>query len=233
MRGIFIITVALSVMLYSCDVEPYADFSVSKRIVEINEIVYFTNYSNDAKDFVWDFGDGYVSYVTNPQHAYETPGLYTVRLEAHNDGDADFAYQDIEVLPPPEPTVLEITVLEYYDLYPVPEASILIYPTLNDWNNETNAIVEVFTDNNGIAVVEGLDPLQYYLDVWHANHDNYTLAEEDVNFILTPPLVRGEVVEFTAYVDYYDRDTKSAVRSQAKKMKSKRTGPARTFEVKK
>ena len=35
------------------------------------------------------------------------------------------------------PTLLEIEVLEYYEEYPVEGASVIIYPTLTDWENET------------------------------------------------------------------------------------------------
>lgn len=211
-----------AVFLSSCEYRPFADFRVSDEIVEINQEIYFTNYSRDAVDFEWDFGDGYVSYVNNPHHRYDVPGIYEVRLAAFNGDEVDYAYETIEVLPPPEPTILEIQVLEYYDEYPVADASIIIYPTLDDWYNETNAIIEVFTDHDGIAVIEGLDPLSYYVDVWHANHNNYTLAEEDVNFIYIPPIVKNATNYFTAWVDYHAGELKS--KNGTKKSRIQRDG---------
>ena len=36
-------------------------------------------------------------------------------------------------------TSLEIEVLEYYDQYPIPEASIVLYTTQYDWDNQTES----------------------------------------------------------------------------------------------
>lgn len=42
----------------------------------------FRNKSLSANAFIWDFGDGYKSTEVEPVHKYETPGVYTVQLEA-------------------------------------------------------------------------------------------------------------------------------------------------------
>ena len=43
--------------------------------------VSFTDSSTgDIKEFSWDFGDGYLSSVENPQHQYSIEGLYDVKL---------------------------------------------------------------------------------------------------------------------------------------------------------
>jgi len=62
--------------------------------------------------------------------------------------------------------------------------------------------VEGFTDADGYVRFENLNPVIYYLDVWHPNHNNYQLASEDVNWIRTQPLVRNADNDFVAYVDY-------------------------------
>lgn len=46
--------------------------------------VSFSNNSNLANDFVWDFGDGNSSSITNPVHTYQSPGNYIVTLRASN-----------------------------------------------------------------------------------------------------------------------------------------------------
>jgi len=83
----------------------------------------------------------------------------------------------------------------------VPDARIILYPTLSDWNNQQNTVVEGFTDANGTAVFSDLDPFVYYVDVWEATHDNYTLASEDVGFIRTPEVLAHRITWFIAYVD--------------------------------
>lgn len=45
----------------------------------------FTNASQGADSYIWDFGDGSgLSTETNPQHVFPGPGIYTVRLTALN-----------------------------------------------------------------------------------------------------------------------------------------------------
>jgi hypothetical protein len=102
------------------------------------------------------------------------------------------------------PTLLEIEVLEYYEEYPVAGASVIVYPTLTDWENETNYVNEGFTDADGKVVFSDLDNIVYYVDVWEATHDNYTLKEEDIGFIRTPEIMPNKINRFIAYVDIAD-----------------------------
>jgi PKD repeat protein len=46
--------------------------------------VSFTNTSNGSVDYIWYFGDGDSSLISDPVHTYNTPGLYTVSLVAIN-----------------------------------------------------------------------------------------------------------------------------------------------------
>lgn len=51
--------------------------------------------------YLWDFGDGSTSHVTNPTHTYAQPGTYTVRLVAFLEGGCrgtDTAIHDVVVL---------------------------------------------------------------------------------------------------------------------------------------
>ncbi len=48
--------------------------------------VSFSDASNgDPTDWTWDFGDGGMSNLQNPQHTYDAPGTYLVCLKAAND----------------------------------------------------------------------------------------------------------------------------------------------------
>jgi gliding motility-associated-like protein len=49
-----------------------------------NTSVEFTNLSQGASDYSWDFGDGFQSVELNPTHLYSTPGEYFVTLIANN-----------------------------------------------------------------------------------------------------------------------------------------------------
>jgi len=198
-RTIYILA-ALVVAIAACEREPYADFVASSNRVEVFETVFFTNTSSDNADhFEWDFGDGTWSVALNASHEYEQAGTYVVTLKAfQGQRIVDQASLSIEVLT----TALDVIVEEYYDHYRVPDASVILYPTQADWEYQTNVLVEGFSDADGVVRFENLNPLVYYVDVWHPNHNNYLLAEEDIGWIMTDPLVRFGINEFVAYVDY-------------------------------
>jgi len=215
MKRILISTVAAAaILLSSCDTQPDAYFFTDKIKAEIGEEIFFFNGSHNAIEFEWDFGDGTWSDAYEPSHSYSASGVFSVILSAYSkSGNVDKSYLDIEVM---SPTMLEVEVLEWYDEYPVAGASVILYPTLTDWDNETNAIVEGFTNASGKVIFTNLQPRRYYVDVWHVNHNNYTLRNEDVLFIETDPLLKNELNQFVAWVDY--TGTKSAVARDRKQL---------------
>lgn len=202
MKKIIYISIVLPLILFSCESSPRAYFSASPGDPVVGEDVWFTNESENAVDYEWDFGDGYISYDLNPVHRFTASGPYTVILKAwSSNGLTDEASLNLDVK---IPTLLEIEVLEYYDLYPVEGASVILYPTLADWEDETDMINEGFTDSEGIVVFADLENYVHYVDVWEENHDNYTLKDEDVGFIRTPEIIPNKINRFIAYVDYVD-----------------------------
>lgn len=198
MKKIILLLAVITALFTSC--EPVANFDASSTTVYPYENIHFYNNSTGADAYDWDFGDGVYSTYIEPEHYYANPGVYTVRLTAYQHHHTDYAYLTIHVLE--EPGSLNIQVLEYTQGYPVGSASIIIYPTYNDWVNERNSVAEVFTNSNGIAVADNLAPGYYYLDIWERNHSNYALANDDVKFIKTPPVISGKTTYFNAYVDY-------------------------------
>lgn len=58
---------------------PSIDFTSLDSIC-LNAGMTFTNLSTGVASMNWDFGDGTSSSLTNPVHAYSTPGYYTVTL---------------------------------------------------------------------------------------------------------------------------------------------------------
>ena len=50
----------------------------------IGSSVEFENQSENAENFVWNFGDGNTSTEVNPMHTYSQIGFYNVRLEGSN-----------------------------------------------------------------------------------------------------------------------------------------------------
>lgn len=202
MKNILYISLILPLILFSCELSPRAYFSASPGDPVVGEDVWFTNESENAVDYEWDFGDGFISYDLNPIHKYTASGPYTVILKAWSSGglkDEASLTLDVKI-----PTLLEIEVLEYYEQYPVEGASVILYPTLTDWENETDMINEGFTDSEGKVVFADLENIVHYVDVWEETHDNYTLKEEDVGFIRTPEIMPNKINRFIAYVDYVE-----------------------------
>jgi hypothetical protein len=122
---------------------------------------------------------------------------------------------------------LEITVLEYFNKYPIYDASVRLYPTVKDWEDETNMIVEGFTNTQGRVIFTELEARRvYYVDVWEKDHDNYKLAAEDVGFIETLELLPGVTNQWTAYVDYYEPGKKAYSDRKALKKHYKEVKPS-------
>lgn len=67
---------------------PVADFSATPTNT-CDGIVQFTDASDNADTWEWDFGDGSSSNVQNPEHTYTDNGTYTVSLTVTNDGGTD------------------------------------------------------------------------------------------------------------------------------------------------
>lgn len=227
MKRSIIFLSGLLLLLTSCHREPLADFIASKTDVGIGEVVTFTNRSLDADDFEWNFGDGYISNNYNVTHHFEEPGVYEVSLKAFGRDGVSIATIPITV----RQTYLEITVEEYYEpYYLVTDIRVRLYPTVKDWEDETNLVVEGYTDADGVVTFSGLFPQRYYVDVNGPNHDNYTLAAEDVAWIETQMLIPGVVNLFTAVVDYYEpgaRNTDSSLHSKQNKKASIRVSEPR------
>ena len=70
------------------DAPPVAAFSATPNwmdSIEIkNAIIYFTNLSQNANSFIWNFGDGTTELFANGNHQYTDTGSYSVTLYAMN-----------------------------------------------------------------------------------------------------------------------------------------------------
>ena len=208
MKRITYLFLALPIFIFSCESSPQASFSTDTIEPSVGQEVFFHNESHNSLDYDWDFGDGYISNEVNPVHIYNVTGTYDVVLTAvSKNGIEDKATLSLTVM---IPTLLEVEVKEYYDLYTVPDASVILYPSLSDWDAQKNMVVEGFTDSYGIVVFAGLKNIVYFVDVWEQNHDNYALKAEDVGFIRTSVILPHKINRFTAWVDFVKHTKGSA-----------------------
>jgi PKD repeat protein len=81
-------------------VPPMANFSANPTSGNVPLTVLFTDLSQNATSYNWNFGDGANSTLQNPVHTYSTNGTYTVNLTAMNSYGSSSKIATINVLPP-------------------------------------------------------------------------------------------------------------------------------------
>lgn len=78
---------------------PLADFSFeSDNFFQAPTTLTFTNNSQHAETFQWDFGDGQYSTEQHPTHEYTSPGDYVVELIAKNEFGQSGSSEEVEII---------------------------------------------------------------------------------------------------------------------------------------
>lgn len=93
-------TVGFVMLFTSCEKEPdppTASFTASKSSALVGEMITFTNTSQNADTFEWDFGDGSTSTSENPSHAYSTNGNFTVTLTVTGEGGSNSVTRNVTI----------------------------------------------------------------------------------------------------------------------------------------
>lgn len=68
-----------------------------------NGTLQFTNESQNAEGYTWDFGDGQTTWEINPKHSYGSNGTYEVKLIARNSNGESEIKQNITIADAPKP----------------------------------------------------------------------------------------------------------------------------------
>ena len=70
--------------LYYHEPCPNVTFEVQKYNLRADEVIHFTNLTNGAYRYEWDFGDSTeLVYAEHPMHIYSKPGEYMVKLKVN------------------------------------------------------------------------------------------------------------------------------------------------------
>ncbi len=118
---LFLLTLSFA-GLTSC-VHPLARFTMSAQHAEAPAAVAFSNTSEGADTYVWDFGDGTQSTDSTTSHRYTHAGKYDVTLNAIKGKKSNSMTQSI-IIDPPAKCLIEITteygvmMAELYDATP-------------------------------------------------------------------------------------------------------------------
>ncbi len=102
------ITIFLLLILFSfgCEKEeeaPIACFDADTTVVKQNQLVSFTNCSENATAYYWEFGDETTSIKYHTSHVFDTPGEYHVTLTVFNGEQQDESQVTITVEEDPLP----------------------------------------------------------------------------------------------------------------------------------
>lgn len=76
-----------------------AKFGADKTTAMVNEVIQFTNSSENATAFAWSFGDGTTSAAVSPKKAYTDVGAYLVTLVSTGAGGSTIQNINITIVP--------------------------------------------------------------------------------------------------------------------------------------
>ena len=92
---------AFVLFLQGCYEEPVANFDYEYTTDNVAPAtVNFTNFSTEAEEYIWDFGDGNSSTEMSPVHVYELQGTYTITLTAKGRGGENMMSKSINIIRP-------------------------------------------------------------------------------------------------------------------------------------
>ncbi len=102
---------ATSIVFVIPEVQAYFSFTVNGLMID------FFNLSSGATDFMWNFGDGANSSLHSPSHTYNSTGIYTISLFAHNSCFDDVYFITVDLT---NNSIVHIDAEAGFEIYPVP-----------------------------------------------------------------------------------------------------------------
>ena len=91
---------ALIVLMLASCAKPLAKFAIEADDKKAPSNIVFTNSSEKAESYFWDFGDGNTSTEVSPEHKYFLSGKYNVKLVAKKGKKMSESEQAIVIDPP-------------------------------------------------------------------------------------------------------------------------------------
>lgn len=159
--------ILLFVTLISCSRLPKPNFSFSPADnPEAGDTIQFTNLSEEATSYQWEFGDGNSSVEEDPYYIYERAGIYNIKLTAFNDVGEESIAESVTIN---KPTVLGFIVYDdtgndstYGNM--LADAEVLVFDNDYDWEFKPDEPLKSdITDNSGLVLFENMEPIVYYI----------------------------------------------------------------------
>ena len=219
MKRLITILPLLSLIVISCNREPYAEATVDLNPAFVGEYVRFTSLSTNTDYVEWDMDDGYTYSTPVVDHFFVDPGLYNVTLRAFGTkGGVSTAVVPMEVIG----SEINIEVREIDEGFLIPDVTIYLFRSLEDWDlgNIDLAIGPFFTDSYGEVTIDGLSYQRYYVDAYYQGAGNegfvnWLLGADDAYWIETQLLTGWETHYFTAYVEAVVFDKKKSAETRS------------------
>ena len=140
---------------------PAADFTYSPDNPTVSDTISFTDMSNNIDgnvvNWTWNFGDGNISYLQNPQHKYSLGGKYDVKLTVRDNNSAK--NNITKKLTIKNPVVQNITVNIIR-----PINCIYIFDTPSKKNIMNPFIIGKITIRVDVKNAVGATTIEYYID---------------------------------------------------------------------
>lgn len=161
-------------IIISCKNLPEPGFSYTPTDnPEAGETIQFTNESDNATSYGWDFGDGGASAQENPSYIYNGAGIYGVKLSAFNKDGEESIIESVTIY---EPTNLNFYIYDSTFSTFLPNADVLIYDNTFDYENLNDPQFAEMTDSEGFVVFVNMEPIVYYVIIIKLESDGYWLA---------------------------------------------------------
>ena len=183
---IFLIFLSLKIIA-----QPIANFEIEPPPYCENQSVQFTNTSQNADHYYWDFGDGTYSTEENPSHSYEQNDIfeYTIILTAYDTEDNEDTYSKTI-------TITELPIAKFYPVPKIQEYPSTVIQIENQSSPDYDMYLWNFGDGNNEAQENFIEYFTYdyfeskwgtyiiTLKVW----DNGCFNEYKDTVIITAPL---------------------------------------------
>jgi PKD repeat protein len=138
-------------------------FAVSATVFDMDQEIRFTNSSENAESFSWDFGDGTKSTEKDPVKTYAAAGNYTVTLKAVGPGGTGNYSTDLTIIDPSQ------TGSAFKEMYFIEYSN----SAIKKISLEPGSLAEVVSDITGIRGVglayDSVNAKIYYSDFETAN----------------------------------------------------------------
>jgi len=193
--------------LFSCQRLPKPDFSYTPADnPEAGDTIQFTNLSEEATSYQWEFGDGNSSVLEDPYYIYDRSGIYDVKLTAYNEAGEEAKTESVTIH---KPTVLGFLVFDSTGENILAGADVLIYDNDYDWEfKPEQPLMSDVTDNSGLVLFENMEPIVYYIIVFKEEANGAwifpgqtptAIIQNEVNLFNVPCVWVGNQKKATVY----------------------------------